>query len=191
MWFPSSCNSRDFSLLQSVRSVSVARTVSYLVCTTSFLCVGLKLLSAWTRQFQLSADVKSEWSYTSTYLLHTSSMQQNPSWEANRFSSSQEIPRILWNLKVHYRIHKCFPCKYFVKDRFLWWGVVGPSPNPPQAGEPPLVGCPRLFIQYIRSYPSYWRPFFHPQPEDAPCHGDRDPLVTGYTTPLPAFLRDV
>jgi len=23
-----------------------------------------------------------------------------------------------------------------------------------------------------------WRPFFHPQPEDAPCRGDRDPLIT-------------
>ena len=42
------------------------------------------------------------------YLL-TYSMEQSPSWEANRFAASQEIPRILWNPKVHYRIHKCPP----------------------------------------------------------------------------------
>ena len=31
---------------------------------------------------------------------------QSPSWEANWFAASQEIPRILWNPKVHYRTHK-------------------------------------------------------------------------------------
>ena len=47
-------------------------------------------------------------SYLLTYLL-TYSMEQSPSWEANRFSASQEIPHILGNPKVHYRIHKCPP----------------------------------------------------------------------------------
>ena len=36
--------------------------------------------------------------------------------------------------------------------------VVSTSPNT-QARGPPLVGCPRLLIQFIRSYPPYRRPF--------------------------------
>ena len=34
-------------------------------------------------------------------------MEHSPSWEANRFSASQEIPRILWNMNINYRINKC------------------------------------------------------------------------------------
>ena len=213
-------------------------------------------------------------------------MEQSPSWEANRFSVSQEIPHILWNPNVHYRIHKCpppvpilsqldlvhtptshflnihlniiipstyespkrslsfsFPTKTlytpllshiratcpahlvlldFISqtifgeqyrslssplwpiscpfssfklhqsisagprlpltlsqhDTFLRW-VVSTSPNP-QAGGSPLVGCPRQLLRYIRSYPPCWRPFLHPQPEDALCRGDRDPLITSF-----------
>ena len=169
--------------------------------------------------------LKMEKSYT--YLL-TYSMEQSPFWKPNRFSASHEIPRILWNLNFHYRIHKCPPpvpilCQldsvhtpptsYFLKIHliprgkshvpfplhmsfqsispgpmlyllmfrnlicFLRWEVVSTSPNP-QAGGRPLVGRPLLLIQYIRSYPPYWRPFLHLQPKDAPCRGHRDPFIT-------------
>jgi hypothetical protein len=43
-----------------------------------------------------------------TYLL-TYSMEETPSWEAKLFAASQEIPRILWNPKVHFLIYKCSP----------------------------------------------------------------------------------
>ena len=39
---------------------------------------------------------RNEYSYLLTY-----SMVQSPSWEANWFAASQEIPRISWNPKVH------------------------------------------------------------------------------------------
>ena len=130
-----------------------------------------------------------------TYLF-THSMQHSPSWEAKRFLASQEIPRILRNPKVHYRIHKCpqpplswvrsyqnispgprFLCEQFVTRYFLRWWVFSTLPKPQIKG-PPIVCCPRLLIQYIRSYPAYWRPFLHVQTEDGPCRGDMDPLIT-------------
>jgi hypothetical protein len=36
----------------------------------------------------------------------TYSIQQGPSWEADRFWASKEINRNLWNSNVHYRVYK-------------------------------------------------------------------------------------
>jgi len=50
--------------------------------------------------------------YLLTYLLThslTHSMKQSPSWEANQISVSQEIPCILWNLKVYYHVYRRLP----------------------------------------------------------------------------------
>ena len=84
--------------------------------------------------------------------------------------------RCLCRTKVSVQV-RGFVCEYFVTKYVLTGRSFSTSPNS-QAGGPPLVGCPRLFIQYIRSCPPYRRPFLHPQPEDAPCPGDRDPIIT-------------
>jgi hypothetical protein len=36
-------------------------------------------------------------------------MQQRLASEVKSFSASQEIPHILWNLKVYYHVHKSSP----------------------------------------------------------------------------------
>jgi hypothetical protein len=59
--------------------------------------------------------------------------------EANRFSASQEIPRILWTPNVHYRIHK------------------GPLPVPTLKHIDPVHAAPPHFLKIHRNVNIYIR----------------------------------
>jgi hypothetical protein len=76
---------------------------------------GTFTISATCRKSRKLCMLASKWrnEFHKFFVIHityiTYFMEQSPSWEANRFAASQEIPRILWNPKPHYRIHKCPP----------------------------------------------------------------------------------
>ena len=52
--------------------------------------------------------------------------------------------------------------------------LLTPRPTPKLEDNPSSALCD--------CFPSYQRPFLHPQPEDAPCRGDRHPIFMGELT---------
>jgi len=111
-----------------------------------------------------------------TYLLNywiTYSMEQSPSWETNWFAASQEIPHILWNLKIHYHIHKCphpvpilsqlepvhTPTSHFLK---IHLNIILPS----------MPGSPKwsLYLRFPHQNPVYASPLPHTHYMSHPSH---------------------
>ena len=105
-----------------------------------------------------------------TYLL-TYSMVQSPSWKANCFTASQEIPCISRNPKVHYRTHK----------RPLTVPILG-QPNPvyipkshlldihPHIIHPSTPRSPQWSLPLRFPYKDPNAPFFSPIRASCPAH---------------------
>jgi hypothetical protein len=130
-------------------------------------------------------------------------MEHGPSGEADWFSASQEIPRILWNPKVHYRIHKYPPPVLILIHRIS----SGPRHMYVFRGKASLYGeellahrlTPKLDDHTLSAVRHCLFNIFavalhmgerllHPQPDDAPCRGDRDPLIRRSTDSNPPFV---
>ena len=92
-------------------------------------------------------------------------MEQSPSWEANSSSAAQEIPRILWNSKVHHRIHnspppvpvlsQIEPVRALLPTHVskIYFNIILPSMSPSSKSFLPL-GSPLKFCMHLY-YPSF------------------------------------
>jgi hypothetical protein len=70
------------------------------------------------------------------------------------------------------------PSEVFRKTvRFYCKELLSPRPTP-ELEDHPLSAVRHCLFNILAAILHIWRPFLHPQPEDAPCRGDRDPLIT-------------
>ena len=114
------------------------------------------------------------------YYLLTYSMVQSPSWEANWFAASQEIPGILWIPKIHYCTHKrrppvpvlCqpnpvhIPTSHFLEihpniihpstPRSPQWSLSPPRPYTPPSPHPYAPHAQPISFFSILSPAQYW-----------------------------------
>ena len=74
------------------------------------------------------------------------SMEHSPSWEANRFLASPEIPHILQNLKVHYHIQSILP---LIPNLSQINPVHAPHPT---SWKPSLILLSHLYLELPNSF---------------------------------------
>jgi hypothetical protein len=70
-------------------------------------------------------------------------------------------------------------CRLF-RNIIIFYGeeLLAPRTNP-KLEDHPLSAIRDCLFNVFAATLRNWRPFLHPQPEDAPCRGDRDPFNTG------------
>jgi hypothetical protein len=113
------------------------------------------------------------------------------SWKLVRFWHTHELTpwsRVLPENLAGPQLLKKFPafegsvrfrghCVWFVPCLSFYGELLAPRPTPKLEGHA-LSAVRDCLFNIFPATLHIWRPFLHPQPEDAPCRGDTDRLIT-------------
>jgi hypothetical protein len=127
-------------------------------------------------------------------------MEQRPSWEVNSSSASQEFPSFYGTRRFITEFTRGRHLSLSWASSIPWLGSyqrIGPGPRlfclfrniiifygegllvprlTPKLEDHPFSAVRDCLFNVFAATLHNWKPFLHPQPEDAPYRGDRDPL---------------